>query len=362
MRIIKCALAGCGDIARGRYFYSFEKMKDRTELIGVYDTDRERLHKTAEELRVKEYTSWEELLQDEEVEAVIVTSYHTTHARLVTEALNAGKHVLCEKPVATNLKDALMIKEASEKTSKILMALPNDAYTHIREVKKMIGQGLIGNVCAVDGVFAHQGPLHAPWFFDKSKAEWGVLADLGIYPISMLTYLFGPVDEVYGKTNIMQRERTSLKGEKFSPTVEDNAVAVMNWKDGKVATIRANWCTAADKDLCVWDFRIYGDKGIIYINMNDAQHRVIVYSPYQKVNDSKITYAGFRDCYKIQVDMSDLNIDILEEFAEAVDKNQKFPEDGCSITRQIHVVEIIEGVYASSEKGNAVKIHSTFRH
>ena len=185
---------------------------------------------------------------------------------------------------------------------------------------------------------------------------------MGIYPISMLTYLFGPVDEVYGKTNIMQRERTSLKGEKFNPTVEDNAVVVMSWKDGKMASIRANWCTAADKDLCVWEFRIYGDKGIIYINMNDSEHRVIVYSPYQKVSDSKITYAGFKDCYKIQVDMSDLNIDILEEFAEAVDKNQKFPEDGCSITRQVHVVEIIEGVYASSEKGNAVKIHSTFRH
>ena len=116
-------------------------MKDKTELIGVYDTDSERLHKTAEELRVKEYTDWKELLQDKEVEAVIVTSYHTTHARLVTEALNAGKHVLCEKPVATNLKDALMIKEAADKTNKIFMALPNDAYTHIREVKKMIGQG-----------------------------------------------------------------------------------------------------------------------------------------------------------------------------------------------------------------------------
>ena len=93
------------------------------------------------------------------------------------------------------------------------MAMPNDAYPQIEKVKELIEQGVIGEVCAIDSVFAHHGPLCMPWFFDYEKAQWGVLADLGVYSISTLSYLFGPVARVYGETRCFETP---------SPTREKN--------------------------------------------------------------------------------------------------------------------------------------------
>ncbi|MDL2205298.1 Gfo/Idh/MocA family oxidoreductase [Eubacteriales bacterium OttesenSCG-928-N13] len=354
------AQVGCGDIAHIRYFYSYPKLKDRLELVGLYDMNRAFMDQTAAELGVKAYDSWQQLLDDPAVKAVVVTTYHPSHAQYVIEALEAGKQVLCEKPICTNTQDTERIRKTVNRTGGIFMALPDDAYPHVDTVKQMIQSGVIGEVNSADGVFAHQGPLHAPWFFDKKLAEWGVLADLGVYPISMFTYLFGPVDTVYGKTVMLQKERVSLKGEPIKPSVEDSAAVIMSWENGMQATLRTNWCTAADKSVCFWDFRIYGSKGVIYINFSDEAHRVVVFSPYAKLEGEAIEYLGFGDNYVIKTDTSDLNVDIVEAFLDAVESNTPIADGGCSIARQAHVIEIIQSVYESSKSGQEKKIKTRF--
>ena len=74
---------------------------------------------------------------------------------------------------------------------------------------------------------------------DYEKAQWGVLADLGVYSISTLSYLFGPVARVYGETRCFEKRRVSDAGEEFIPSVEDNVAATLVWDDGKVATMRS---------------------------------------------------------------------------------------------------------------------------
>ena len=360
MKKVGIAQVGCGDIAHLRYFYSYGKLKDEVDFVGIYDFNEEFRNATAKEYGVKSFGSFRELLDDPAVDAVVVTTYHPTHAQYVIEALEAGKDVLSEKPICTSKEDAARIRATVEKTGRIFMALPDDAYAHIDAVKKLIADGVIGEVNSADGVFAHQGPLHAPWFFDKKLAEWGVIADLGVYPISMFTYVFGPVDAVYGKTTMLQSERVSLKGEKFYPSVEDNAAVLMSWKNGFYATLRTNWCTAADKSACIWDFRIYGSKGIIYINFNNAEKRVVVYSPYKKLEGEAFEYCGYPDSYVVKTETNDLHIDIVEEFLKCVNTRTPQPDDRCSIVRQSHVIEIIDGIYESSKTGREVKIASTF--
>ena len=357
---LRFALVGCGDIAHIRYFYAFDKMSDQITLLGIYDQDTDFLKKTAQELGVRAYESFDQLLADPQVEAVIVTTYHPSHAEYSIRALKAGKNVLSEKPIATCREDALRIGEQVKQTGLVYMALPNDAYPHVKAVKRMIEEGVIGDVCQMDGVFSHQGPLHAPWFFDRQKAQWGVLADLGVYPISLMTYVFGPVQSVSGKVTMLQKQRTGLKGEDIRPSVEDSAAALLIWADGKTATIRTNWCTAADKNACVWDLRIYGSKGVIYLNMNDAQYRVVVYSPYTPLSDKKIRYAGFDDCYCIDTGESDAHTDILKEYLDAVRNGVPIPKDGCSIQRQTHVIEIIDRIYQSSQSGQTLTVESQF--
>ena len=115
--------------------------------------------------------------------------------------------------------------------------------------------------------------------FDYEKAQWGVLADLGVYSISTLSYLFGPVARVYGETRCFEKRRVSDAGEEFIPSVEDNVAATLVWDDGKVATMRSNWCTGVHKDHGLWRFTFNGSKGIIHLDMARTDHPIIVVSP-----------------------------------------------------------------------------------
>ena len=360
MEKIRFGLVGCGNIAHIRYFYSFQHLNE-VELVGIYDIDTEFLKKTAEELKVKAFDTYEDMLKDPTIDAIIVTTYHPTHTKLALQAIAAGKHVLSEKPVATSMEDAFALKAAVEASDRIFMALPNDAYPQIEKVKKLLADNVIGDICSVDGLFAHQGPLHAPWFFDYKKAEWGVLADLGIYPISVLTYLFGPVNRVCGETRCLQKRRISERGEEIIPTVEDNIAAILSWSDGKLATIRSNWCTAAHKDACLWELKIYGSKGIIHLNMMSKETPVVVISPYAEVAEGKkIRYQEKDYCYNIDVGETDSHIDVMKVFINAIKKNEKIPDTGCSVVRQAHVIEIIDKLYKSSRNGQMYELTSTF--
>jgi len=137
-------------------------------------------------------------------------------------------------------------------------------------------------------------------------------------------------------------------------------VVIMSWDSGLQATLRTNWCTAADKNACFWDFRIYGSKGVIYINFNDESRRVVVFSPYAKLEGEKIEYLGFGDNYVIKTNTTDLNVDIVEAFLDAVESNTPIPDGGCSIARQAHVIEIIQSVYEASQTGCEKKIKTRF--
>ena len=146
------------------------------------------------------YPDLDTMLRASDVEAVVIATPHPSHADLAIRALEAGKHVLCEKPMATSLSDAVRIEQAAARSQQVFMALPFDRSPAMEEAKRLIDSGAIGRVSMADAVLAHRGPKHAPWFFDVQKAHWGVLADLGVYMISQLTYLFGPAHTVRGKT------------------------------------------------------------------------------------------------------------------------------------------------------------------
>ena len=162
----------------------------------------------------------------------MIATPHPSHAEIAIRSLEAGKHVLCEKPIATSVADASRILEAAERSRRVFIALPFDGSPPVEEAKRLLGAGAIGRVSSADAVLAHRGPKHAPWFFDREKAEWGVAADLGIYLVSQLTYLFGPAASVFGRVDTVFPERTSETGETIRVTVDDNVAAVVEWPDG----------------------------------------------------------------------------------------------------------------------------------
>jgi predicted dehydrogenase len=262
---IGIGIIGCGDIARARYFPAIDDSPE-FELRGVQSRTSAACEPLIARYGGAIYADLDSLLRAPEIEAVVVATPHPSHADISVRCLEAGKHVLCEKPIATSLADASRILQAAERSGAVFMALPFDRSPPIEAAKRLLADGAIGRLSSADAVLAHRGPKHAPWFFDRKEAVWGVSADLGIYLISQLTYLFGPAERVRGRVETVFPERTSEAGETIKVSVDDNAAAIVEWPNSILATIRANWCSASDHRNVICETRIYGTAGIVFIN------------------------------------------------------------------------------------------------
>ena len=277
---------------------------------------------------------------------------------MAVRCLSAGKHVLCEKPIATSLADANRMLDAAERSHKVFMALPFDASPPVVEAKRLLAAGAIGRVSSADSVLAHRGPKHAPWFFDREKAEWGVAADLGIYLASQLTYLFGPAASVRGRVNTVFPERIALSGETIKATVDDNVAAVLEWSSDILATIRVNWCSPSDHRNVINETQIYGTEGLIYVSPSSKVNPIVVYSPDRPIEGAaKIEFNGASNWYRPSLPEFDGDRVIMRAFATQI-AGRPAP-DGASASRQRHVIEIIDKLYASSVSGATETLETT---
>ena len=167
--------------------------------------------------------------------------------------------------------------------------------------------------------------------------------------------------KVQGSVKRVYDERISLKGEKIIGEVEDNIAAVLEWPTGLVATVRSNWCTAMSKADSHYEVKFYGSDGIIFLNPISPQNPLIVYSPKRVVPGAKkVSYAGFSECYLPDLAASADHKDIVDAFARAIISNRPMPSDGCSVHRQLHVIEVIDKLYSASKQGTAMRVESEF--
>jgi UDP-N-acetylglucosamine 3-dehydrogenase len=356
MSKIGIGIIGCGDIARARYFPAIQASPD-FELRGVLSRTAAACEALVARYGGKIFANLGALLNAPEIEAVVVSTPHPSHADISVRCLEGGEHVLCEKPFATSLVDASRILQAAERSGKVFMALPFDGSPPIEAAKRLLAEGAIGRVSSADAVLAHRGPKHAPWFFDREKAGWGVSADLGIYLISQLTYFFGPAQRARGRVETVFPERESEAGETIKVSVDDSVAAIVEWPDSVLATIRANWCSASDHRNVICETRIYGTEGILFINPAAKTHQIVIYSPGREIPGAKkIEYNGMSNCYEPSLGSWDGDSVIMHYFAEQI------RGDGAdarkNALRQRHVIEIIDKLYAASLSGTASKLET----
>jgi UDP-N-acetylglucosamine 3-dehydrogenase len=353
---IGIGVIGCGDISRARYFPAIAAFPE-FELRGMQSRTPSVCEPLAAKYGGKIFADLEDLLRAPEIEAVVVATPHPSHADIAVRCLLSGKHVLCEKPIATSLADANRMLQAAERSNRVFMALPFDASPPVVEAKRLLAAGAIGRVSSADSVLAHRGPKHAPWFFDRDKAQWGVAADLGIYLASQLTYLFGPAASVRGRVNTAFPERVALSGETIKATVDDNVAAVLEWPDKTLATIRVNWCSPSDHRNVINETRIYGTEGLIHISPSSKVNPIVVYSPDRPVEGATpIEFNGAINWYKPSLPEFDGDRVIMQAFATQIAGGPA--PDGASTSRQRHVIEIIDKLYASSASGTTAELET----
>ncbi len=204
------------------------------ELIGFSDTDAERGRHFSKLYGLRWFWTHEDLLE-ERPEAVIITSENATRRPLVEMAAESGAHVLSEKPIATNVADAIAMKRAVDRAGVLFMtAFPMRFSPAVRALREMVASGELGRVLAVVGVNHSENPKHhRPWFAQKELAGGGAVMDHSVHLADLYRWIFeAEVDDVYARI-----------GNPFDPDVdvETAGLLLLNMEGGLPASIDASW-------------------------------------------------------------------------------------------------------------------------
>lgn len=240
MRKTRVAVAGCGSVSRWSYLPSLSKSK-YVELVAVADVNEKAVNDTAAQYRIPgRYTDARAMIRDERFDLFVNLTSMPFHAPLSIEALNHGKHVWCEKPMATTLSDARMVMAAAKRNRRIFLAAPfmtsSPAY---RALKKLIDAGTLGKVCQIRARYGHGARfMWADWFFKKGG---GSLFDLGVYNVMTLTGLLGPAKAVVAMSGIAIPVRTLNNGRKVRAEVEDNTILTLDFGQSRFGVIQTGF-------------------------------------------------------------------------------------------------------------------------
>ena len=250
-KTLKIGVIGVGAIAQRSHIPNFQKVNG-AEILAVCDSIEKKAKLVAEKWGIKYYfRNHKDLLSLDALDVVSVCTPNYLHAPITIDACNAGKHVLCEKPMATTLEDAQkMIDVAKENKVKLEIGQFKKFMVVYEVGKDILEEGLVGDVLTVRTKLGGGGPefwklgggepkawspVAKDWFFKKEKAGMGALLDLGTKHISLIRwFLDDEVESVMGKVDTLAKA--------FSE-VEDYAVGILKFRSGIICVLEASWCT-----------------------------------------------------------------------------------------------------------------------
>ena len=286
------------------------------------------------------------MFADPAVDAVSVCSANYAHASLTIAALKAGKHVLCEKPMATTLEDCeAMLAEAKKAGKRLLIAQNQRLAKAHTAAKGLLDEGLIGDVITFRTTFGHGGPEtwsitpgKNTWFFDKKRAAMGAMADLGIHKTDLIRYLLGK-DVVRTTARLTTLDKRGADGELIG--VDDNAICIYEMEGGILGTMTVSWTYYGAEDNSTI---LYGTKGIMRI-YDDPAHSIVV----KLADGTEKTY----DVEQIQTNDNQTASGVIDEFVSAVEENRPSILDAQGV---LNSMKAVFASIASSESGSPVLV------
>jgi predicted dehydrogenase len=229
-------------------------------------------------------TDWREVVESPLIEIVDIATPNDSHAEIALAAARAGKHVLCEKPLALNVKQAEAMLAAVEKAKVVHMVCHNyRRVPAIAQAKKMIAEGTLGHIYhfharyAQDGLVDPEAPMK--WKLQKEIAGSGALGDINVHIIDLARYLVGEFKEVCGmmETFIKERPLPPEPGASLTPgakslkrakvDVDDTVLMIGRFENGALANLEATRYAAGRRNQI--SFEINGSKGSLYFDFED---------------------------------------------------------------------------------------------
>jgi predicted dehydrogenase len=258
--MLSVAIVGAGGIGRIRAKSILELKRGRVSWVA--DVDSARANELASFCSAAATGDWREAISDPDVDAVIVSTPTKFHAEIAVGALQAGKHVLCEKPLARTVDEAEAIVNAARHAGRVLKTGFNyRQMAHVRKAQELLGQGAIGPQYFLRCRYGHGGRprYEAHWCTDADLSGGGVLQEQGIHMVDLVRVFLGePV-------RVMAEIRRYFWG---FDQVEDNCFCLFETAAGQCAQLHVSWTQWKN----VLDIEIFGRDGYLRLEGRDGHY------------------------------------------------------------------------------------------
>lgn len=252
-------------------------------------------------------TSWQDVIADPDIHVVDIATPNNLHAEIAIAAAEAGKHVICEKPLAPSASEAKLMLDAVEKAGVVNAVAFNYRRTPaVALAKKYIDEGAIGTILNFRGTYLQDwsadpdGPLS--WRFQKKIAGSGAVGDIGSHVVDLARYLVGEISAVNSIVSTYIKDRplqaggfdalgasSKAGGPRGAVDVDDESVTLVKFKDGAVGSIEASRNAWGRNNFIT--FEIHGTKGTIFFNYENRDELQVAFK------DDPADRRGFRTVY-----------------------------------------------------------------
>ncbi len=348
---IRVGIIGCGSVS-GVYLPHLTKKCPYAEVVSLCDIKPERAKRRAEEFKVKNYYSnIDDMLAGVPFDLLVNLTDMQQHGKLNKIALNAKKFVWSEKPMANTYEEGRELYEYALKQGVRIWGAPAVVDSpQFAFMAQQLNEGKLGRVAAAHAHYGHQGPHWSGFFYEEGG---GSLPDLGVYNISTLTGLFGPVKSLVAMTNVVTPTRDVEDKGHIQVVAEDNAMIIMEHENNVLSHIQCGFNY----------FDPYGHEGT-------GQERPTVSIVGSEGNMHMIGY----DWHPLGVDMATVAHEKTERFVtdskgfqweEGASEICKYLSTGkeplINAEHALHVLEIIEATRLSQKEGRRIQLKSTFQ-
>jgi predicted dehydrogenase len=263
---IRIGVLGLGSVFYGPYMSMIERLaaSGRVRVTAVYDIDEGKRRAAGARLDLASgLSSPEAVIESDEVDVVLVLTSMNEHGPLARAALEAGKHVLVEKPMATSLAEAAELMQLAADSPGHLVCAPHILLSpSYRAVLQRVERGEIGRLLLARARYGWSGPDWGRWFYQRGG---GALFDLGVYNVTALCGLFGSARRVTAMAGVAIPERI-VEGEIMRVEAEDNAQVLLDFGDARFASVTTGFTMQKYRSPAL---ELYGQDGVLQLLGDD---------------------------------------------------------------------------------------------
>ena len=356
-RIVNIGIIGCGGIANGKHMPSLAKLPN-VRMVAFCDIIESKAIEAAKKFGTpdaKVYTDYKELIKDENIEVVHVLTPNKEHSFITIDALYAGKHVMCEKPMAKTVAEAKKMVEAAKATGKKLtIGYQNRQKAETEYAKKYIESGAMGEIYYANSyALRRRGTPNWGVFLNEEEQGGGPVIDIATHSLDMTLYLMNNYEPevVIGKTHkkLEHPEAGNIWGDKgvSDNTLEEAACAFIRMKNGATIMLETSWALNSDNCPDAGSCRLCGSKaGLSILGSELKINKVELDRP---INTTVNTGAGGVAFYSgTKASPADV------EAKKWIDSIVNDTEPPVKPEQALVVSQILEAIYESSKTGKAV--------